>query len=78
MWFSTLSRLVLSTLNLIGLGSVLAVGLIVVIQSDAADETTPDDYPGHLVLLPGEAGLAIISALQVYLILLLPAMAALL
>jgi hypothetical protein len=54
MWFSTLSRLVLSTLNLIALGSVLAVGLIVVIQSEAAEETTPDDYPGHLVLLPGE------------------------
>jgi hypothetical protein len=54
MWISTLSRLVLSTLNLIALGSVLAVGLIVVIQSEAAEETTPDDYPGHLVLLPGE------------------------
>lgn len=54
MWFSKLSRLVLSTLNLIALGSVLAVGLIVVIQSEAAEETTPDDYPGHLVLLPGE------------------------
>ena len=54
MWFSKLSRLVLSTLNLIALGSVLAVGLIVVIQSEAAEETTPDAYPGHLVLLPGE------------------------
>lgn len=54
MWFSILSRLVFSTLTLIALGSVLAVGLIVVIQSDAAEETTPDDYPGHLVLLPGE------------------------
>jgi hypothetical protein len=54
MWFSTLSRLVLSALTLIPLGSVLAVGLIVVIQSEAAEETTPDDYPGHLVLLPGE------------------------
>lgn len=54
MWFSILSRLVFSTLTLIALGSVLAVGLIVVIQSDAAEETTPDDYPGHLFLLPGE------------------------
>ena len=54
MWFSTLSRLVLATLTLIALGFVLAVGLIVVIPSDAAEETTPDDYPGHLVLLPGE------------------------
>jgi hypothetical protein len=54
MWFSTLSRLVFSTLAMIALGSVLAAGLIMVIPSEAAEETTPDDYPGHLVLLPGE------------------------
>jgi hypothetical protein len=54
MWFSTLSRLVFSTLAMIAMGSVLAAGLIMVIPSEAAEETTPDDYPGHLVLLPGE------------------------
>lgn len=54
MWFPKLSRFALSSLNLIALGAFLAAGLIVVIQSDAANETTSDEYPGHLVLLPGE------------------------